>query len=220
MKAYKKTLVITLIITILPCLIGMLLWNQLPEQIPTHFNLRNEADGYSSKPFAVFGLPLIMAAIQFVCACSILHDPKKKHIGEKVIHLILFIIPACSVFVAVLSFGTALGYSVNIGVISNLLIAFLFLLIGNYMPKVKQNYTMGFKLPWTLHSESNWNKTHRLAGRLWMLGGILMLLNVFLQSLAVSLAVILMSTLIPGIYSFLLYKKSIRQDSDDSFSNS
>lgn len=207
MKAYKKTLVITLIITVLPCLIGLLLWNQLPDQIPTHFNIRNEADGYSSKPFAVFGLPLIMAAVQSVCAFAMLHDPKRKHIGEKVINLIHFIVPACSIFVFVLSFGTALGYSINVGIISNLLMAFLFLLIGNYLPKVKQNYTMGFKLPWTLNSEMNWNKTHRLAGWLWMLGGILMLLNVFLQSQLVLFAVILLSTLIPGIYSFLLYKK-------------
>ena len=207
MKAHKKILIITFILTLLPCLVGLLLWRQLPDQIPTHFNFQNEVDGYSSKPLAVFGLPLLMAAIQLVCAFAVLNDPKKKQISKKVINLILFLIPATSIFVFVLSFGTALGYSFPVGLASNLVMALLFLLLGNYMPKVKQNYTTGFKLPWTLDDERNWNKTHRLAGWLWMLGGLLMITNIFLRSHLMILTVILVCTIIPSIYSFLLYKK-------------
>jgi len=207
MKTYKKTLIITILITILPCFIGLLLWNRLPEQIPTHFNFKNEVDGYSSKPLAVFGIPLMMVLFQLTCAFATFNDPKKKYINSKLIHLILFIIPGCSILIVILSYGTALGYPINAGMLCNLLIGVLFLLIGNYMPKVKQNYTMGFKLPWTLNSEWNWNKTHRLAGWLWILGGLLLLGNAVLRSGLVLLIVIFLVTVIPGIYSFLLYQK-------------
>ena len=207
MKAYKKTLIITILITLLPCFVGLLLWDRLPEQIPTHFNFNNEVDGYSSKPLAVFGIPLMMVFFQLVCAFATFNDPKKKHINSKLIHLILFIIPGCSVFIVILSYGTALGYPVNTGMLSNLMVGLIFLVIGNYMPKVKQNYTMGIKLPWTLDNEQNWNKTHRLAGWLWIIGGILLLGNAVLRSGLLLLAVIFLTTAIPGIYSFLLYQK-------------
>jgi uncharacterized membrane protein len=85
-----------------------------------------------------------------------------------------------------------------------------FLYIGNYMPKCKQNFTLGIKLPWTLNSEANWNATHRLAGKVWMAAGVLFLLCIFLPKPALMLALLIIlpvMVLVPLVYSYLYYKK-------------
>lgn len=207
MKIDKKTLIITLILTLMPCFIGLLLWNQLPDTIPTHFNYNNEIDGYSSKPFVVFAIPALLVILHFLCVFMSLHDPRKQNISPKLKHFVLYIIPSVSLLICVLSYGTALGYMINPGMVVNLLLGFLFIVIGNYLPKIKQNYTMGIKLPWTLASETNWYKTHRMAGWLWILSGILFLGNAFLRSPLLMIAAVILMIGIPGIYSYFLYKK-------------
>ena len=87
----------------------------------------------------------------------------------------------------------------------------LFIILGNYLPKTKHSYSMGIKLPWTLNSEENWNRTHRLSGFLWVIGGALFLMLTFFGwwNLYVLLGIILAMTLIPTVYSYLLYRKGI-----------
>lgn len=208
MKKYKKSIILTSIIIILPILAGLVLWNRLPDTIATHFGSDNVANGWSSKPFTVFGIPLIMLAAHLFCIFATMNDPKKKNINDKMFILVLWIIPSVTVLVMALTYANALGMIVNIGMVVNLLLAIVFIVMGNYMPKCKQNYTAGIKIPWTLNSEENWNKTHRLAGWLWVLGGILFLINAFLLWEGM-LVVILAVTGIPMVYSFVLYKKGI-----------
>ena len=74
-KKNLKVLIITSLIILLPIVAGVILWNQLPEQIPSHWNMNGEVDGWSSKPFAVFGMPLIMVALQWICALGAGADP-------------------------------------------------------------------------------------------------------------------------------------------------
>ena len=76
-----------------------------------------------------------------------------------------------------LSYGAALGIQINMGMAVSVFIGLLMIGMGNYLPKSKQSYTMGVKLPWTLNSEENWNRTNRLAGWMWMAGGILLVVN-------------------------------------------
>ena len=91
-----------------------------------------------------------------------------------------------------------------------ILIGLLFIVIGNYMPKTKQSYTMGIKLPWTLASEENWNRTHRLAGFLWVIGGVYFLAMTFIGwSLVAFLIPLAVMVLVPAVYSYLLYRKGI-----------
>ena len=91
-KANKNTLLITSIVTMLPVLAGVLLWNRLPDMMATHFGADNQADGLSSKAFAVFGIPLIGLVILWVAAFVTAHDPKKQHISPKMFSLVLWII--------------------------------------------------------------------------------------------------------------------------------
>ena len=173
MKANKKTLIITSIVTILPVLIGIICWNRLPDVMATHFGFNNEANGFSSKAFAVFGLPLILLAVLWVGAFVTAHDPKRQNISPKMFSLMLWIAPVISLVAATTIYPVNLGYELDIAFFSELLVGLMFIIIGNYLPKARQNYTIGIKIPWTLANEENWNRTHRLAGYLWMICGIL-----------------------------------------------
>ena len=208
MKKYKKTLTLTSVIILLPIVIGLIFWNRLPDTIATHFGSDNVANGWSSKPFVVFGMPAVMLLLHWVCAAATMNDPKKKNISDKMFRVILWIVPVISLLTLSMTYMNALGIAVNIGMVTNLLMGVVFIIIGNYLPKCKQNYTAGIRIPWTLHSEENWNRTHRLAGWLLLLGGILFLNNAFLLS-EMMLIVIMALVFVPAVYSFFLFKKGI-----------
>lgn len=208
-KRNLKVLIISSILTILPILVGLILWNQLPEQIPTHWNAAGEIDGWSSKPFAIFGLPMIMLGAQWLCVLGTLADPKKENHPDKVLHLVFWIIPALSIVLNTLTFATALGKEVRVEVIMPILIGLILAIVGNYMPKCKQNYTIGIKIPWTLNSEENWNRTHRFAGWLWTFCGIALMLTGIIGGFWIFLFVVLLMVFAPILYSYLLFRKGI-----------
>ena len=208
-KRNIKTLIISSIITILPILAGLLLWDQLPDPMPSHWNAAGEIDGWSSKPFAVFCLPLIMVAAQWLCVLGSLADPKRDNHPDKVLHLVFWIIPVLSVVLNTFTYAAALGKEVRIEVFMPVLIGLILAIIGNYMPKCKQNYTIGIKIPWTLYSEENWNRTHRFAGWLWTFSGIAIMLTGFFGGFWIFLIVVLLMVLAPIIYSYLLHRKGV-----------
>ena len=206
-KDLKKTLILTGVITLLPILIGIYYWDRLPDPMATHFGLNNQADGFSSKRFAVFGLPLILLLIEGICVFAISWDPKKRNISPKISSLTLWIVPVVSLLANITMYSYNLGYPVDFAMISGLVLGLVFILTGNYLPKARQNYTIGIRLPWTLANEENWNRTHRLAGYLWMAAGILMVIASLLRviSPAFLLAFALLTALIPIIYSWRLH---------------
>ena len=209
MKANKKTLIITSIVTMLPVLIGIICWNRLPDVMATHFGFNNEANGFSSKAFAVFGLPLILLAVLWVGAFVTAHDPKRQNISPKMFSLMLWIAPVISLVAAATIYPVNLGYELDIAFFSELLLGLMFIIIGNYLPKARQNYTIGIKIPWTLANEENWNRTHRLAGYLWMICGILMILISLTRFVPAEwlVGIFLIMVLVPCIYSFWLHAK-------------
>ena len=211
-KKNLKILVITSIVTVLPMLVGIILWNKLPDQIPVHWNVTGEIDGWSSKPFAVFGIPLMMVAFQWICGLALSADPKRSNHGPKLVQLSLWIIPVISIILSAITYTAAMGNGIKVEFILPLSMGLLFAILGNYLPKCKQNYTVGIKLPWTLNSEENWNKTHRLAGWVWMIGGIAIMLLGFLGgalTVWILMGITAVMALVPVVYSYVLYKKGI-----------
>jgi uncharacterized membrane protein len=208
-KKNIKILVITSVITLLPILAGLILWNQLPEQMPTHWNAAGEIDGWSSKPFAVFCLPLILLGAQWLCVIATSADPKKAAHPEKILHMIFWFIPVLSVVMHALTYAAALGKEVKMESVLPVILGLLFTIIGNYLPKCKQNYTIGIKVPWTLDNEENWNRTHRLAGRLWVVCGLIILFTGFFSLTWILLPIALLMVLVPFVYSYMLYRKGV-----------
>ena len=204
-----KVLILTSVIILLPILAGVILWNQLPEQIPSHWNAAGEIDGWSSKPFAIFGLPLILLAMQWLCVAGTFADPKRNNHSGKILHLVLWIIPVLNAVLSVLTYAAAMGKDVQMEVVMPVFIGLVLAIVGNYLPKCKQNYTIGIKIPWTLNSEENWNKTHRFAGRLWVVCGLVIMLTGFFGGFWIFLGVVLLMVLAPFIYSYVLHRKGL-----------
>jgi uncharacterized membrane protein len=151
-----------------------------------------------------------MLAIHWFCALGTAADPKNKDIDKKPLGLVLWICPMISLLVNGAIYVTALGIAIDILMIFGLFFGCLFVVVGNYLPKCRQNYTIGIKLPWALEDEDNWNRTHRFAGRLWTVGGLLTIIAAFIGDafLFVFFGLILLMSIIPTIYSYLLYKKT------------
>ena len=208
-KKNLKVLIITSIVILLPILAGLLLWNKLPQQLPFHWNAQGQVDGWASKYMAVFGMPGILLALQWLCALATGADPKKQSHSDKILHLVLWIIPVLNLFLSVLTYTAALGTNVRMELVMPIFMGLLFTVIGNYLSKCKQNYTIGIKIVWTLHSEENWNRTHRFAGKLWVICGIAMMLTGFLGSFWVFFGILLVMIISTFLYSFILYKKGI-----------
>ena len=207
MKATKKEMILSVVLCLLPILLGLFLWKELPEQVPTHFGLNNEPDGYSSKAFAVFGLPAIMAALDALCLFGLKSDPKADKHSTVLAKMMLYFIPGLSILVCSLCLLIAVGKNINLALIIQLMIGVLFIVVGNYLPKCRQNYTMGIKLPWTLNDEDNWNYTHRLGGFVWVIAGLVQVVNAFIGSPWVFFGVIFAAVLIPTIASYIYYRK-------------
>lgn len=207
MKEYRKRMILTSLVTIIPMFVGLLLWNKLPDTMATHFGSNNTPNGWSSKTFAVIGLPLLLLVLHWISVGITLNDPKKRNIGKMMFTVVFWIIPIVSLFANGAILLYALGWKVDIGLIISILVGIVFILLGNYLSKNRQNYTVGIKLPWTLSSEENWDKTHRMAAKLWVLGGVLFLVNAFIQNEILFLFVIITLAVVPAAYSFILYRR-------------
>ena len=205
----KRTIIITSIVALLPVLVGLLFWNRLPDPMATHFGFDNKADGFSGKALAVFGIPLFLLAMHILVAFVTSADPRKQNISPKIYRMVLWIIPVVSLFAAATVYPYNLGIELNIGFIAMLLMGMLFLVIGNFLPKARQNYTIGVRVPWTLANEENWNRTHRLAGHIWVVAGILMILAAFAGNIGMIAFFVLTfaAALVPIVYSFWLHQR-------------
>ena len=216
MKKYKKMIIITTLVTLLPILLGIILWEKLPDSIATHWGADGQANGWSNKAFAVFGMPCILAAIHLFSVCVTLNDPKRKNIHKKPLALVFWIVPVVSLLTSGFTYMAALGSDIDIRLIVSIMMGILFIILGNYMPKLQQNYTVGIKLPWTLNSVENWNRTHRFGGKLFIAGGVLTAVSGILSPLlgetswiVIVLTITIACAVVPMGYSFWLFKKGV-----------
>ena len=208
-KKNLKLLIVATLVILLPIVAGVVLWEQIPEEVPIHWNMQGEVDGWCGKTFAVFALPLLLTALHWLVVFMTSVDPKKQNQPEKMMVLVFWLVPALSVIFFAFTYASALGKEVLVNVIVPVFSGVVFVIIGNYMPKCKQNYTVGIKIPWTLNSEENWNKTHRLAGWIWVIGGIAVMLSGFFGILWSILPTTLIMAIVPIVYSYILYRKGV-----------
>ncbi|AXQ79792.1 DUF1648 domain-containing protein [Streptococcus chenjunshii] len=206
MKINKEKVILTSFVILLPVLVGIVYWPQLPDTIATHFDFNGNANGFTSKTITVFGLPLFLLGLHLLCLYLTSYDPKSRNISPKIASLIYWIVPLVSLWVMAAIYSPFFGLLLNPMLLSGLLLGCLAMGFGNYMPKMRQNYSIGIRLPWTLDDEENWNKTHRLAGKIWVICGFMIFVEGFIQILfpyvlAVLLAVMV---LVPAVYSFRL----------------
>lgn len=201
--------------------VGVYLMPQLPDKIPSHWNFEGKIDGYMSKGLAIYFFPALTFLIYVLFLVLPYLDPLKKNYDEfkKQYYWfrICFVIFLLSLYIFTLI--TALGYVININYFILPLMSFGMILMGLFLPKVKRNYFVGFKLPWTLHSDANWDQTHKFAGKTFVWAGFIALISLgFLKENNASLMVILCivaAGIIPIIQSYLFFRKY-----NDGISNS
>lgn len=203
----KTTIIITSILTVLPIVVGLILWNDLPERIAIHFGVDNSPNGWASRGFAVFGLPITILAIYWLGIIAVEFDSKKKNISGKILRFIFWIFPIISLTISVVTYAFAMGAELNIGLICKLLIGILFIGIGNYLPKCKPNKTVGIRWKYTLNDHEIWRKTHRVAGFSFTVCGVLMLVTAFLNTVWLFISCLILSGTVPYAYSYINYKK-------------
>lgn len=213
----KVRLLVSSFVTLLPMLFGVVFWNKLPDVITTHWGADGVADGFSGKSFAVFVPTAILLALNILCAVATAFDGNRRNQNRKAMAVIFWIIPIISLLVNSVMYNVAFNAEVSFEWLFPALFGVLFVVLGNYMPKIAQNRTMGVKISWTLNNEENWNRTHRLTGKLWVAGGIVLIAVSFLPLkwvISIFIAVLLTMLVVPFAYSFSIYRKHKKQGID------
>ena len=178
-KQYKKELIVSTLLALLPIAAGLLLWNRLPGQLATHWGMHG-ADRWSGKAAAVFLQPLLLLAAHYLVLFFVFRDAKNRNQSKKVVGLLFWMIPAVSILVSGITYAVALGWKFRLAGLLYVGLGLMFAAIGNYFPKCRPNRTVGIRIFWTLGSEENWNATHRFAGKVWVIGGLIMVLAALL----------------------------------------
>lgn len=209
LKDHKLKLLLSCLLLVLPLLAGLLLWNYLPDTMTTHWGADGTADGQSSKAMAIFLPGGILLAVH-ICALLLTGLDKNIHSQTKKAQAIIFwIIPCLSLFIYGIIYGVAFGMELNVFRFLPAFLGLLFAIMGNYMPKVKQNSTLGVKITWTLQNEENWVKTHRFTGKVWFVGGLVMIAATFLPmnwNFYVLPAIFLCMIVLPVVCSYRIYR--------------
>ncbi len=206
----KGKTVISSVVILIPALTGLILWDRLPDSMAVHFGSGGSADGFAGKYFAVFGLPLILLAVHILGLWLTSRDKNQEGQNRKALGIIFWIVPCLSLICSGIIYAAALGREPDVMFFVPVILGVLFIILGNYLPKIRQNRTLGIKIYWTLNNEENWNLTHRFAGKVWVAAGIIMLLSALLpvnRMLAVSAAALFIAVILPVIYSWRIYKR-------------
>jgi len=197
---------------LLPFVYLSTIWTELPARIPTHFDLGGNPNGWSDKNGLIYLLASLGIGTYLVMLLIPRFDPRKKiqQMGEKYYSLrVLMTIFMTLISVYILYSGN--GNKINPNLLIGLIGAF-YAVFGNYLQTVKPNYFIGFRTPWTLENEQTWKRTHRLAGRMWMLGGLFIVITSFTLNNNIALGIIfvtitLIIVIVPVIYSYMEFKK-------------
>lgn len=216
----SRPLLLVLILIAIPFFYAYYLYPNLPYKIPIHFNIEGEVDGWGSRE-SIFLMPFVMGLVSLFVFFTLTNikkiDPKRNASVDNGIYKIfaLFTVIFLTCLSIVILYGTA-HLEIKISQLLLPLLGISFAGMGIYMPKLKQNYFLGFKLPWTLENEENWNATHKIAGKIWLVGGLLQAgLSIFLKNQTAFIAFMIITAimvLIPVAYSFWMFKKNPQEN--------
>ena len=212
-KKYKKQLILSSIVILLPIVFGLIMWNKLPDSMTTHWGADGQADGFSSKAFAIFFTPLFLLGMHLFCVWITDLTNRGNDQDPKVMNIVFSLMPIISLLVNGMVYAIAMGKVWDMNALMPIFMGVLFTLVGNYLPKCRQNTTMGIKVTWTLNNEENWNATHRFSGKLWVAAGLLTLFTTFLP-MKIGYPIMFVALLGAGagatLYSYLYYRKQLK----------
>jgi uncharacterized membrane protein len=208
----RTTLIIVAILIVASTLAGLLLWNQLPEQMASHWGANDQVNGYMSKFWGVFLMPIITITMLLLFLVIPSIDPLKANIVQfrDYFNTFIALITAFMVYIYGLTLAWNLGYT-NFRMSTAMLPAMglLFIFVGVMVGKAKRNYFIGIRTPWTLSSDKVWDETHRIGGKLFIASGVLSLLGAFFPDYAFwfIMVPVMGTALFTVVYSYVLFQR-------------
>ena len=212
MTNMRKEIILALFVILLQFLVAIYYYPQMPDQIASHWNIQGEANGYMSKFWGLFLVPLMSVGLFFLFAVIPRIDPLQNNIKEFIGYYWSFIILFLGymLYIQVLIVVWNLGFTYNMFQALSPAMGILFFSIGFIIGKAKQNWFMGIRTPWTLSSEIVWEKTHRLGGKVFMISGLISILGFFFEgyfALLLIMAPIMVGSIFLVVYSYYEYQK-------------
>ncbi len=191
---------------------GLWVWPRLPAQVPMHWGLNGQPDRLGPAWEGAIVFPLLASGLYLAMLFTPLLDPRRANYVRFAgfYRLLRQAIPLLLVLLHLAVTLGALGYPVDPVLAVRVALPLLFILIGNYLGQVRPNYFVGLRTPWTLASETIWTRTHRLAGRLWVAGGILQMAAALLSpawGMGVFVGLLVLMVVVPLVYSYRLYQQ-------------
>jgi len=214
-KGDRTVLLLTSLVCVLPVIMSMVVYHDLPDQIAIHWDAMGNPDNFAPKALMAFGLPFLFLGINLFSKLLLLNDPRRANASPAMRMFAAWLPPVLSVVLIPVTLLIALGKDISITLLVPVLLGLVLIVVGNYLPKNRQNYTIGLKLPWTLDDPDNWNKTHRLAGYMYILAGVVLIGGAFLSrgfqtksGVTPTILIVLVLVIVPRLYSYLLYRRA------------
>ena len=212
----RTTTIIVLLMIIAATIVGLALWNRLPDPMASHWGPNDEVNGYISKFWGVFLMPLITLGMFLLFLLIPNIDPLKANIAQfrDVFNLFIGLIVAFMVYIYFLTLRWNLGYT-EFAMSKAMLpaLGILFFFVGYMLRKAKRNFFIGIRTPWTLSSDRVWDETHRLGSVLFMASGVLAFIGAFFGGMIAFWFLfipLIGSTLITLVYSYVLYQREVK----------
>jgi uncharacterized membrane protein len=212
----RTTTIIVLVLLVAATVTGLLLWNRLPDPMASHWGPNDEVNGYMTKFWGVFLMPLITLGMFLLLLVIPSIDPLKANIAQfrEVFNLFIVLNVTFMVYIYILTLRWNLGYT-NFGMSKAMLpaLGMLFFFIGYMLRRAKRNFFIGIRTPWTLSSDRVWDETHRLGSILFMISGVLAFIGSFFggrTALWFLFVPLIGSTLVTLVYSYLLYQRETK----------
>lgn len=214
MKNLRKLLGLTAVTIIIMLLVSAWAWGQIPAgaQLPVHWNAAGEVDRYGGKVEGLLLSPIITAGLMVLVAFITRLEPRRSNFlqSEKAFTMFWYVLLLFFLMLHITTTGIALGYNIPLPLVIGVGIGLMFIVLGNFMGKIRSTYTFGIRTPWTLDSDLSWNKTHRLGGKLFMATGVLVLLTAVIGSSILMfwalMGGIVVTLVVTMVYSYIVWK--------------
>jgi uncharacterized membrane protein len=186
-------------------------WPQLPDRLPIHWNIEGQVDGWGNKFMGILFMPLVVLGMYLLMLLLPLIDPGKANYQnfQKVYGIIRIVFVAYMAAIFAATLVAAFGYTVNMTSVILPLVGVLFIVLGNFLGKIRPNWFVGIRTPWTLSSQLSWDRTHRLAGWMFILMGLLFFPVALIQTTWALIAMLVIDACLIAwmvLYSYLVYR--------------
>jgi uncharacterized membrane protein len=212
----RNTIIVASILIIFATLVGIALWDRLPEQMASHWDANDQVNGYMSRFWSVFLMPLITTGLFLLFLAIPNIDPLKANIAQfrETFNLFIVLFVGFMLYIYFLTLLWNLGYTgFNMSEAMLPALGLLFFFLGYLMRKSKRNFFIGIRTPWTLSSDRVWDETHRVGSVLFMISGVLAFLGSFFGGMTAFWFIfvpMMVSVLVTLVYSYILYQREIK----------